>query len=95
MSIYGPVSKNPPQYVDLTQLRGNLDMNDNKITNLATPRMRSDAATAGYVRNFVSHLQNAKVNWTGGTMTGDLSMGGNKLTNLGVPEDAGDAVNKQ
>ena len=84
MSIYGPIDEDKSySTVDLTQ--NYLDMGGNQIINLAHPRTRTDAATAGYVGNYVSHLQNAKVDWVGGTMTGDLSMGDNKITNVGTP----------
>lgn len=97
MSIYGPIDgdKIKSSSTDLTQITDNLDMGGNKINNLAEPRMRTDAATAGYVSNYVSHLQNAKVDWTGGTMTGDLSMGNNRITSVGAPVDETDAVNLQ
>lgn len=87
MSIYGPASEQ-------SSSQGNLDMGGNKITNLAKPVMASDAATMGYVSNYVSHLQNSKVNWSGGTMTGSLNMGGFKLTNVGAPEDPNHATTK-
>ena len=69
MSIYGPIDEDKiSSTVDLAQITSSLDMGGNKINNLAEPRMRTDAATAGYVSNYVSHLQNAKVDWTGGEM---------------------------
>ena len=74
---------------------GELDMGGNKIINLKDPVERTDAATSGWVDTFTSHLNNSKVNWSGGTMTGDLSMGGHTLTNVGNPKSDGDAVNKQ
>jgi hypothetical protein len=57
--------------------------------------MSSDAATAGYVSNYATHLNNVKVNWTGGSMTGDLSMGGHKLTGLPIAVAPSDAVSKE
>ena len=43
----------------------NYDMGGNKIVNLKTPTAHTDAATAGWVRSFTSHLNNAKVEWSG------------------------------
>ena len=74
---------------------GELDMGGNKIVNLKNPVAHTDAATAGWVDSFTSHLNNSKVEWSGGTMTGDLSMGNHKLTDVANPENDGDAVNKQ
>ena len=93
MSIYGPSFT--PRGVSKTETQaGNLDMDNNKIINLAEPRERSDAATLGYVSRFSTFLQNSKVDWSGGTMTGSLSMGDFRLTNLAAPIDVSDATNK-
>jgi hypothetical protein len=70
-------------------------MNDNKIINLAEPTARKDAATAGYVANFTSHLNNVKLTKAGDTMTGNLDMDQNKITNVSSPTDETDVVNKQ
>ena len=44
---------------------------------------------------FATYLNNAKVDWTGGTMTGRLNMGSFKITNVGDPENDTDVVNKK
>jgi hypothetical protein len=90
MNIYGTTDESQRVVIK----PGELDMGGNKIINVKNPTQVNDAATAGYVSNFVSHLNNSKVEWAGGTMTGDLSMGNHKLTNISTPEDAGDAATK-
>ncbi len=40
-------------------------MNGHKIINLGDPRQRNHAATAGYVSNFISHLNTHKVEKSG------------------------------
>jgi hypothetical protein len=66
-----------------------LNMDSNKITELANPVADNDAATKAYVdtRTGVSKL--------GDTMTGELHMSDNKITGLHLPTDKSDATNKQ
>ena len=94
MSIYGP-RYDVSSSIDLGEITSDLDMGGNKIINLRTPRNREDAATAGYVTNYVSHLNNIKLDKSGGTMSGNLDMDHNKIVNVGVPTDETDVVNKQ
>ena len=79
----------------LTHGMGDLDMKEKTIINLGEPRARHHAATAGYVTNYVSHLNNVKLEKAGDSMSGTLDMGHNKITNVGAPTDETDVTNKQ
>ena len=79
----------------LTHGMGDLDMKEKTIINLGEPRARHHAATAGYVTNYVSHLNNVKLEKAGDSMSGTLDMDHNKITNVGAPTDETDVTNKQ
>ena len=79
----------------LTHGMGDLDMNGYKIINLDEPRKKDQAATARYVANYVSHLNNVKLEKAGDSMSGILDMDHNKITNVGAPTDETDVANKQ
>ena len=108
MSIYGPTRKTSTQnaeaptvdhsvYVRKTGARmtGRINMGGKKITSLAEPTEDQDAATARYVSQYVSHLNNVKVSKDGDTMTGSLDMSGEKITRVGDPTDNKDVVTKE
>ena len=109
-SIYGPRRKqNQEKEVDLSlyalkaevlsksggRMTGRINMGSKRIVGLDDPVERSDAATAGYVENYVSHLNNVKLEKGGDTMTGDLDMGNHNVVNSGPPVNEMDLVNKQ
>lgn len=77
------------------KINGKLNMNTNKIINLADPTVGTDATTKRYTDNYASHLNNIKLNKAGDFMTGNLLMGFNKITELDDPTEGGDAVNKK
>jgi hypothetical protein len=56
-------------------MNGEIDMNSNKITGLATCTNDNDAVNKAY--------SDTKLPISGGTMTGDLDIGNNDITNLG------------
>ena len=106
MSIYGPTRKTSTQNVDTidhsvyvrktgARMTGRINMGGKKITSLAEPTEDQDAATARYVSQYVSHLNNVKVSKDGDTMTGPLDMSGEKITRVGDPTDNKDAVTKE
>ena len=108
MSIYGSSRKKTTSTttaagdVDLseyvkktgTRMTGRINMGDKKITNLADPTDEQDAATARYVSNYASHLNDIKLDKAGGTLTGEISMSGSKITNVEVPTENNDAATK-
>ena len=71
-------------------MRGDVNMDSHKITNLLNPTTNGEPVTKGYAdtnyRGLTSH---------GFTMKGNISMGGDKITNLykttGPKGDKGDA----
>ena len=108
MSIYGPTKKTSTQNVEAltvdhsvyvrktgARMTGRINMGGKKITSLAEPTEDQDAATARYVSQYVSHLNNVKVSKGGDTMTGPLDMSGEKITRVGDPTDNKDAVTKE
>ena len=108
MSIYGPTKKTSTQNVEAStvdhsayvrktgaRMTGRINMGGKKITSLAEPTEDQDAATARYVSQYVSHLNNVKVSKGGDTMTGPLDMSGEKITRVGDPTDNKDAVTKE
>ena len=108
MSIYGPTKKTSTQNVESStidhsayvrktgaRMTGRINMGGKKITSLAEPTEDQDAATARYVSQYVSHLNNVKVSKDGDTMTGPLDMSGEKITRVGDPTDNKDAVTKE
>ena len=62
------------------RMTGRINMGNKKITDLADPTEPQDAATAMYVGNYATHLNNIKLDKSGGALTGDLAMNGNKIT---------------
>ena len=108
MSIYGPTRKTSTQNVEAptvdhsvyvrktgARMTGRINMGGKKITSLAELTEDQDAATARYVSQYVSHLNNVKVSKGGDTMTGPIDMSGEKITRVGDPTDNKDAVTKE
>ena len=108
MSINGPTRKTSTQNVEAStvdhsayvrktgaRMTGRINMGGKKIVELAEPTEDQDAATARYVSQYVSHLNNVKVSKDGDTMTGSLDMSGEKITRVGDPTDNKDAVTKE
>ena len=74
-------------------MTGEIDMGDNKITNLKTPTNNKDAATKKYVDDNAGTDSN--FNSSGITMSGNIDMGDNKITNLKTPTNNKDAATKK
>ena len=95
-TIYGTPEPDTDEPSNVISVVGNLDMKQFQIINLRqSGRDRSDAATVGYVSDWIGRINNNKVDWRGGTMTGDLNMGTHKLKQPGNPEDEEDVINKR
>src|ERR1041384_1652734 len=82
-------------------MKGNLDMNGNRICNITNPRNEKDAVNKSYVDEQIKDVENnivkaldTKVN-KNDAVEGDLNMNHNRITNLSIPLDDSDAVNKQ
>lgn len=82
-------------------LEGELNMNNNKITNVACPSDNLDAVNKNYVDNKIGESENditemlkMKVNKSGDTIRGTIDMNHNRILNLGNPLDDKEAVNK-
>ena len=79
------------------QMQGNLQMNNNRITNLPDPQLNDEAATKHYVTISISHLPSLFLDRQGKSkMLGDLQMNDYRITGLTNPPNADDeATNKK
>ena len=76
-------------------MRGTINMDGNKITNLPAPADLADAATKEYVDNAIADIPKGDyLELTGGEMSGDINMGGNKITNAADPTAEKDLATK-
>ncbi len=77
-------------------LTGDLSLDGNLITDLATPILDTDAANKAYVDSISidTSILDGYLALTGGTLTGDLSLDGNFITNLATPSNNQDAATK-
>lgn len=73
---------------------GQVNLNNNKIINLATPTASGDAVSKAYVDGAIGAVGAAYVDVTGDTMSGVLNMGVNKIINVASPTLGFDAANK-
>lgn len=71
-------------------LTGNINLQGNRILNIASPELDSDLTTKSYVENAISN----KLDKTGDTMSGVLNMEQNKITNVATPTDDKDVATK-
>ena len=80
-----------------SQMQGNLNMNNNRITNLPHPQLSDEAATKDYVTISMNHLPSLFLDRQGKSkMLGDLQMNGKRTTGLTNPPNADDeATNKK
>ena len=79
------------------QMQGNLQMNNNRITNLPEPQLNDEAATKNYVTISMNHLPSLFLDRQGKSkMLGDLQMNDHRITGLTNPPNADDeASNKK
>lgn len=76
-------------------MRGTINMDGNKITNLPAPADLADAATKEYVDNAIADIPKGDyLELTGGEMSGDINMGGNKIANAADPTAEKDLATK-
>ena len=79
------------------QMQGNLQMNNNRITNLPDPQLNDEAATKHYVTISMNHLPSLFLDRQGKSkMLGDLQMNDHRINGLTNPPNADDeATNKK
>ena len=79
------------------QMQGNLQMNNNRITNLPEPQLNDEAATKNYVTISMNHLPSLFLDRQGKSkMLGDLQMNDHRITGLTNSPNADDeATNKK
>ena len=79
------------------QMQGNLQMNNNRITNLPHPQLSDEAATKDYVTISMNHLPSLFLERQGKSkMLGDLQMNDKRITGLTNPPNGDDeATNKK
>ena len=80
-----------------SQMQGNLQMNNKRITRLPIPQLGDEAATKNYVSITMNHLPNLFLDQRGTSkMLGNLQMNDNRISGLTNPPNAHDeAVNKK
>ena len=62
-------------------MSGDINMGDNKITNLETPTDDTDATT----KKYVDDLGDTKLDLAGGAMTGPLGLSGGRIWDMADP----------
>ena len=79
------------------QMQGNLQMNNNRITNLPDPQLNDEAATKNYVTISMNHLPSLFLDRQGKSkMLGDLQMNDHRITGITNSPTADDeATNKK
>ena len=80
-----------------SQMQGNLQMNNNRITRLPLPNLGDEAATKNYVTISMNHLPSLFLDRQGkSSMLGNLQMNDHRITGLtNPPNDDDEATNKK
>ena len=80
-----------------SQMQGNLQMNNNRITNLPDPQLNDEAATKNYFTISMNHLPSLFLDRQGNSkMLGNLQMNDHRITGLTNPPNNDDeAANKK
>ena len=76
---------------------GNYDVDNKKLTNVATPTGNADAATKKYIDDHIGNVHQTGYFKKDGSvaMTGDLNVGGHKITNVATPTTQTGATTKK
>ena len=76
---------------------GNYDIDNKKLTNVATPTTNADAATKKYIDDHIGNVHQTGYFKKDGSvaMTGDLNVGGHKITNVATPTTQTGATTKK
>ena len=80
-----------------SQMQGNLEMNNNRITRLPEPHLGDEAATKDFVSITMNHLPNLFLDRQGKSkMLGNIQINEHRITGLTNPANSDDeAVNKK
>ena len=79
-----------------SQMQGNLQMNNNRITRLPLPNLGDEAAPNNYVTITMNHLPNLFLDRQGNSkMLGNLQMNDHRITGLTDPDSDDEATNKK
>ena len=80
-----------------SQMQGDLNMNNNRITRLPEPQLADEPATKSYVTITMNHLPNLFLDRQGkSSMLGDLQMNDHRITGLtNSPNNDDEATNKK
>ena len=79
------------------KMTGNLDMNNNRLTNIRNPVDNQDSVTKDYldiITKSINRSVQLKVNADGDSMRGNLDMDWHTVTNVKFPLNSCDAANK-
>lgn len=76
-------------------MSGNLDMQQNTVTNVKDPVSDTDVVTLGYFNANKGDTSGKYLPTAGGTMGGNIDMTGNKIVNVPNPSSDTDVSNKQ
>ena len=77
-------------------MTGNLNMDNNRITNLSSPYFSHEAVTKDYVTTVMNHLPSLFLDRQGkSSMLGNLNMNNHLIQNVKDPDDTDDCANKK
>ena len=92
-----PGQRGPPGIGFKLTSDGNYDIDNKKLTNVATPTTNADAATKKYIDDHIGNVHQTGYLKKDGSvaMTGDLNVGNHKITNLATPTTQTGATTKK
>ena len=77
-------------------MTGNLNMNNNRLTNLPSPHLSTEPATKDYVTTVMNHLPSLFLDRQGkSSMLGNLNMNNHLIQNVKDPDNTDDCANKK
>ena len=77
-------------------MTGNLNMDNNRITNLPSPYFSHEAVTKDYVTTLMNHLPSLFLDRQGkSSMLGNLNMNNHKISNVKTPSNDDESTNKK
>ena len=77
-------------------MTGNLNMDNNRLTNLPSPYLSTEPATKDYVTTVMNHLPSLFLDRQGkSSMLGNLNMNNHKISNVKTPSNDDESTNKK